>query len=447
MKKIIIGSLQFFLLLNLTAQSVAIGTTTPAFSNKFQVVNPNSFVNQHAIHAISGGAASSTITINAGLYGESSTGIGVEGVGQTNDGIFGYSVSDISAGIEGYNSAPGGAGILGEGDPVGSYGGYFDGGGAGYGLVVSKGISGFGTITPHAFLHVSGSTDLSVTLGGFTFTHQAFLSQTSSTPTSNLSSAIIGFASNSTYENHGLHAFARGPGGSAYNVGLFSVRTSATTSTGNSYGVYGTASNGANNYGIYGQSTGTGYAGYFSGSLYATTASSGVKAFKIDDPRDPANKYLYHSAIESNEMMNLYKGHVTTDANGEANVTLPSYFTILNKDYDYQLTCIGDFAQAIVSEEVSNNQFKIKTNKPNIKMSWQVSGVRQDPMANAYRIVDEVEKPANEKGTYLQPELYGFGTEKGLGYLPPAKEPVYQPTVQNVNTNPFRKLLQDKIKK
>jgi hypothetical protein len=198
--------------------------------------------------------------------------------------------------------------------------------------------------------------------------------------------------------------------------------TSATVSTGNSYGVYCSASNGANNYGIYGTSTGTGYAGYFAGALYATSVAGGIKAFKIDDPRDPANKYLYHSSIESNEMMNIYKGHVTTDANGDATVKLPSYFNTLNKDYDYQLTCIGQFAQAIVSEEISNNQFKIKTDKPNVKVSWQVSGVRQDPVSNTYRIVDEVEKPANEKGTYLQPEVYGFGAEKGLGYLPGAHE-------------------------
>ena len=94
--------------------------------------------------------------------------------------------------------------------------------------------------------------------------------------------------------------------------------------------------------------------------------------------------------------MNIYKGHITTDANGDATVTLPSYFTVINKDYDYQLTCIGQFAQAIVSEEISNNQFKIKTDKPGVKVSWQVSGVRQDPVANAYRIVVETEKPKSD---------------------------------------------------
>ena len=95
----------------------------------------------------------------------------------------------------------------------------------------------------------------------------------------------------------------------------------------------------------------------------------------------------------------------------------------------YQLTCIGQFAQAIVSEEIKENVFKIKTDKPNVKVSWQVSGVRQDPVANKYRIVDETDKPASEKGKYLQPEVYGFGPEKGIGYLPSSAE--YNQTTSN----------------
>ncbi len=416
------------------ATSVGIGTTAPAASNKLQVINTSSVSNQHAVHGLSGAVPSGSITVNSGVYGESNTGIGVSGVGETNDGVFGYSLSGTHAGVEGYNSAAGGAGVLGSGDPAGSVGGFFDGGTAGYGVVVAAGLSGFGTSAPAAMLHVSGSKDVSVTLGGISFTHQALIGQTSVTATSQQANGVIGFSGNSTYENHGLHGFARGPGGASYNVGTFSAGTSATISSGNSYGVYGSASNGANNYGIYGTATGTGYAGYFSGSIYGTTASAGVKAFKIDDPRDPANKYLYHSSVESNEMMNLYKGHVTTDANGDAVVTLPSYFTVINKDYDYQLTCVGQFAQAIVSEEVSGNKFKIKTDKPNVKVSWQVSGVRQDPVANYYRIVNEVEKTASEKGRYLQPEVYGMGPEKGIGYLPGAQEYINGTTGGSNNT-------------
>jgi hypothetical protein len=197
-------------------------------------------------------------------------------------------------------------------------------------------------------------------------------------------------------------------------------QVSATGSAGSSnYGVYGTATNGSGaNYGVYGTcATGaSNYAAYFNNKIYATSASSTIKAFKIDHPQDPANKYLYHSSVESNDMMNIYNGNITTSAAGEATVTLPAYFASLNKDFKYQLTCIGAFAQAIIAEEVSGNTFKIKTDKPNVKVSWQVAGVRQDAAANYYRIENEVEKPAAEKGFYLVPEAYGQGPEMNASY-------------------------------
>ena len=36
----------------------------------------------------------------------------------------------------------------------------------------------------------------------------------------------------------------------------------------------------------------------------------------IDHPADPANKYLYHSFVESPDMMNIYNGNAVTDSNG-----------------------------------------------------------------------------------------------------------------------------------
>ena len=50
----------------------------------------------------------------------------------------------------------------------------------------------------------------------------------------------------------------------------------------------------------------------------------------------------------SPEMINVYSGSVTTDSSGEASVTLPPYFGALNKDFRYQLTVQGTFAQAII---------------------------------------------------------------------------------------------------
>ncbi|RKX18888.1 MAG: hypothetical protein DRP51_08375, partial [Candidatus Zixiibacteriota bacterium] len=159
------------------------------------------------------------------------------------------------------------------------------------------------------------------------------------------------------------------------------------------------------------------YAGYFSGNVNITgTLSKAGGSFMIDHPLDPANKYLYHSFVESPDMMNIYNGNVTTDGDGFATVELPDYFGALNKDFRYQLTVIGDFAQAIVAEEISGNQFTIRTDKPSVKVSWQVTGIRKDAYAEANRIQVEVEKPAREKGLYLHPEAFMLGPEMQIHY-------------------------------
>jgi hypothetical protein len=134
--------------------------------------------------------------------------------------------------------------------------------------------------------------------------------------------------------------------------------------------------------------------------------SKGSGTFMIDHPQDPLNKYLYHSFVESPDMMNVYNGNIVTDSEGNATVQLPAYFQSLNMDYRYQLTPICQFAQAIVFEKVTNNTFKIKTDKPNIEVSWQVTGVRNDAYARQNRVQVEVAKPEAEKGKYLHPTAF-----------------------------------------
>lgn len=143
--------------------------------------------------------------------------------------------------------------------------------------------------------------------------------------------------------------------------------------------------------------------------------SKGGGSFKIDHPLDPENKYLYHSFVESPDMMNVYNGNIVTDAQGFATVDLPDYFMALNKDYRYQLTVMGSFAQAIIKEKVSNNKFVIQTNQPNVEVSWQVTGIRQDKYAEKYRIPNTVEKAPEDKGYYIYPELYGQPASKQVG--------------------------------
>jgi len=152
----------------------------------------------------------------------------------------------------------------------------------------------------------------------------------------------------------------------------------------------------------------------------AGNLSKGGGSFKIDHPLAPASKYLYHSFVESPDMMNVYNGNVITNQHGLATVILPDYFEALNRDFRYQLTVIGQFAQAIVAKEVSRNRFTIKTSKPGVKVSWQVTGIRQDAYANAHRIQVEEEKPPQEQGHYLHPELFGAPPEQAVGYPAPA---------------------------
>lgn len=149
---------------------------------------------------------------------------------------------------------------------------------------------------------------------------------------------------------------------------------------------------------------GIAYAGDFSGNVRVTgMLTKGGGSFKIDHPLDPKNKYLSHSFVESPDMMNIYNGNATTDAQGEAVVTLPSYFDALNRDFRYQLTVVGQFAQAMVAEKIKDNQFKIKTDKPKVEVSWQVTGIRQDKFAEENRIQVETEKSKSERGTLQNP--------------------------------------------
>jgi hypothetical protein len=229
--------------------------------------------------------------------------------------------------------------------------------------------------------------------------------------------------------------------GAGINMGVYGI----SSSTGNSIGVFGFGPTGVS--GISSDSAGTGVAGSSSGgqglSGYDSAAGDGILvgvadtvdgwagwfngnlevdgnlskaggSFKIDHPLDPANKYLYHSFVESPDMKNIYDGNVTTDAQGDALVGLPEWFETLNRDFRYQLTVIGQFAQAIVAGEIAHGQFSIKTDKPNVKVSWQVTGIRQDAWANAHRIPVEETKPERERGFYLHPELYDAAEEKGV---------------------------------
>jgi hypothetical protein len=159
-----------------------------------------------------------------------------------------------------------------------------------------------------------------------------------------------------------------------------------------------------------------GLAGKFDGDVEVTgNLSKATGSFKIDHPLDPANKYLYHSFVESPDMKNIYDGVVSLDRNGEATIELPEWFEALNKDFRYLLTPIGAPGPGLyIAEKISKNRFKIAGGQPGIEVSWQVTGIRKDAYANAHRIRVEENKPERERGYYLHPELFDQPEEKQI---------------------------------
>ena len=196
---------------------------------------------------------------------------------------------------------------------------------------------------------------------------------------------------------------------------------------GGNIGVFGYSSGG---YGVYG-ATNNGYAGYFSGDVYVNgTISAGAKNFKIDHPLDPANKYLVHTCVESDQMINLYRGNVVLDANGHAVVAVPDWFEALNKNVSYQLTCVGGYAPVYIATELHKGAFGIAGGKPGLKVCWQITGERQDAYAKAHPLEVEQNKPEDKRGNYLHPKEHGMPEEMGEDYEMRQRHSHHSPLVQ-----------------
>ncbi len=185
------------------------------------------------------------------------------------------------------------------------------------------------------------------------------------------------------------------------------------------YGVYGYADGAFGNVGVYGGAPAGGLnkAALFGGNVQINgNISKTGGSFLIDHPLDPANKYLSHSFVESPDMMNIYNGNVILDGNGESTVIFEEWFQPLNRDFRYQLTCIGGWSPVYISEKISGNQFRIAGGEAGMEVSWMVTGIRQDAWANENRIQVEEDKPVNEKGLYLHPESFGLNETLGMDY-------------------------------
>jgi hypothetical protein len=337
-----------------------------------------------------GGSALRLINLGAtgatyGVLGESASvnGNGVRGVATANTGVafgvYGQANSTSGAGVRG-------AATAGAGDAIGVWG--TSASTSGYGLY---GRATAGTGTTYGVYGESNSTS---------------------------GHGVYGWASTGTGTTYGVRGLSNSTNGRG-------VQGVASAGTGSTFGVVGLASS-TNGAGVIGQATAnnvnaigvwgfatqpTAYAGFFNGRVHVTgnLSASGTKSFKIDHPLDPENMYLYHFALESPEVRNVYDGVATLDAKGEATVPLPDYFAALNTgDYRYQLTPIGAPMPGLyIAQEIEGNSFAIGGGEPGMRVSWQVTAVRNDPYLRDHPIQAEVEKLEEERGTYLYPQGYG----------------------------------------
>ncbi len=353
--------------------------------------------------AINGVAVSSSLTGQSdlnqrpiGVWGDTHTagGVGVAGTVDGGNGVVGLNIDQTNAagyfknfqtsgtapGVEGITNSAAGYGVYGVSTANG-YGVYGQSAG-GYGVYGINTASGYG---------VYGQSNTGV----------AILGACVPSGSNSCFNGVAGLNTSTSGAANGVWALTGSPEGDAVYM----------VNTGGGNLLYGTQSDGGSAT-FYVQGNGS---GYFAGNLsVGGSLSKGGGSFKIDHPLDPANKLLSHSFVESPDMMNIYNGNVTTDENARATVELPDYFEALNRDFRYQLTVIGQFAQAIVDQEVAGNRFAIRTNLPHVKVSWQVTGIRHDAWANAHRIPNEQDKPEGKRGLYLYPELFGAGPEKSM---------------------------------
>jgi hypothetical protein len=384
--------------------------------------------------AISGFVSATTLG-GVGVQGKVSSpfGNGVQGtLDNANPSGFAAGVSGTSnstgqygPGVLGFHSAATGssAGVLGEtvsgaANAVGVEGfalsdgkaGYFHVNGAGQGVWAQSGNGGTG---------VFGLTGPGASLGYGV----AGSSQSTAADAAGVYGSINSNAANAAgVRGFNSHANCCGMGVAGFHAGQ-------------GIGVYGESPNG---FAISGFSPNN-WSGYFQGSVRVVgTLFKTAGAFQIEHPLDPAHKYLQHSFVESPDMKNVYDGNVTTDAKGFAVVKLPAYFQALNRDFRYQLTSLSGLQEVAVAKKISHNRFTIQSQKPHSEISWQVTGIRHDPYANAHRIRVVVPKQRAADGRYVHPELYGKPLSKSVVVLPgmdPRTRPKFQTLARRSSEN------------
>jgi hypothetical protein len=386
----------------------------------------------------SGNALFGQATTGTGVWGQG--GYGVLGIG-TNVGVYALASGTSGTGSYGYSTS--GYGVHGDtSSGTGVYGTSVDGVGVTGTSTNLYGISGHST----SYIGVIGGSNDYLGVMGYSYSTNGYGVQASNDGGGSTVAYLAGDGIGAKGENDlsaGVGVWGQslsgGSGVWGYSSNGNGVDGTSTYGPGvNSFSTYsaGVLGQGLNGVAIRAVNDGSGdlmdawnangrqFRLTNTGELYAS-----VKHFQIDDPLDPANKYLVHASVESSEMKNLYDGVATLDGNGQAWVTLPNWFEPLNTSFRYQLTALGAPAPNLyIAQPVAHSRFQIAGGAPNQQVSWQVTGVRQDAYARAHPMEVEQEKPTKERGLYLHPAEAGVRIQQDVAVDPQYKvqEPLRQ---------------------
>lgn len=97
----------------------------------------------------------------------------------------------------------------------------------------------------------------------------------------------------------------------------------------------------------------------------------------------------------------------------------------------YQLTPIGRSAAPYIARELADGRFTIDAGAEGVRISWQLTGLRTDASARSHRLDVESPKHGDERGRFLEPELYGRTAARSLrGRAPKRLAARHRPSVR-----------------